>query len=412
VAASGNVTITAAGSVGVTVTSTGTTIAGNLTVDGTTTTINSTTLTVDDKNIELASIASPTDTTADGAGITIKGATDKTFNWVNANTAFTSSENLNLASGKTYKINATDVLTSSIVLGSATGITVGGTSTTTIGLGTNTSAANTVTVGGAITGNVLKIAGTASGTTTLSSDVTTGVINLWTGVTTGTVNFGTGMTTGTVNVGTAAAGTVAVKFNTSASSASAAALTVAGGVGAASAYFTSLTVTNTITGSVSGSASSATTATTATTATNATNIATTGSIVAAGTYYPIFVDSNGSSNQASKTAAAFTFNPGTGTLTATIVTASSDARLKENVKPITGALALVQQLEGVLFNRIGQAHEEIGVIAQQVEAVVPQLVFTDENGMKSVAYANTVALLIEAIKEQQVQIDELKAKIN
>jgi hypothetical protein len=117
------------------------------------------------------------------------------------------------------------------------------------------------------------------------------------------------------------------------------------------------------------------------------------------------------SNQGAQTATAFTFNAGNGTLTATIVTASSDARLKENVKPITGALALVNKLEGVLFNRVGQTREEIGVIAQQVEAVVPQLVFTDEEGMKSVAYANTVALLIEAIKEQQVQIEELKKKV-
>ena len=61
-----------------------TTIAGDLVVNGTTTTINSTTLTVDDKNIELGSVASPTDTTADGGGITLKGATDKTFTYVNS----------------------------------------------------------------------------------------------------------------------------------------------------------------------------------------------------------------------------------------------------------------------------------------------------------------------------------------
>jgi hypothetical protein len=81
------------------------TVTGNLTVNGTTTTVNSTTLTVDDKNIELASVASPTDITADGAGITIKGATDKTFNWVDATDAFTSSEHLALASGKNLYLN-------------------------------------------------------------------------------------------------------------------------------------------------------------------------------------------------------------------------------------------------------------------------------------------------------------------
>ena len=59
------------------------TVTGNSTVNGTTTTINSTTLTVDDKNIELGSTASPTDTTADGGGITLKGTTDKTIAWEN-----------------------------------------------------------------------------------------------------------------------------------------------------------------------------------------------------------------------------------------------------------------------------------------------------------------------------------------
>jgi len=65
------------------------TVAGDLTVNGTTTTINSTTLTVDDKNIEMGSVASPTDITADGGGITLKGSTDKTINWVNSTDSWT-----------------------------------------------------------------------------------------------------------------------------------------------------------------------------------------------------------------------------------------------------------------------------------------------------------------------------------
>ena len=86
------------------------TIAGNLTVSGTTTTINSTTLTVDDKNIELGDVALPTDITADGGGITLKGSTDKTIIWDNANDNWTSSEHWNLASGKEFKINNVVVL--------------------------------------------------------------------------------------------------------------------------------------------------------------------------------------------------------------------------------------------------------------------------------------------------------------
>ena len=59
------------------------TFTGDLTVNGTTTTVNSATLTVDDKNIEMGSVASPSDTTADGGGLTLKGTTDKTILWEN-----------------------------------------------------------------------------------------------------------------------------------------------------------------------------------------------------------------------------------------------------------------------------------------------------------------------------------------
>jgi hypothetical protein len=95
------------------------TIAGNLTVEGTTTTVNSTTITVDDKNLELGSTASPTDAGADGGGITLKGTTDKTWNWVDATDSWTSSEHINLASGKVLKIAGTEVLSVSQYTGNA-----------------------------------------------------------------------------------------------------------------------------------------------------------------------------------------------------------------------------------------------------------------------------------------------------
>jgi hypothetical protein len=130
------------------------------------------------------------------------------------------------------------------------------------------------------------------------------------------------------------------------------------------------------------------------------------------TYYPTFATATGVVAAGVKVATTkLTFNPSTGTLTATILTASSDERLKENVAPISSALDKVMRLQGVEFNRIGQTTKEIGVIAQRVEEVVPELVTTGEDGMKSVAYGNTVALLIEAIKEQQAIIEELKKKI-
>ena len=85
-------------------------VAGNLQVDGTTTTVNSTTLTVDDKNIELGTVNTPSDTTADGGGITLKGATDKTILWDNANDNWSFSEHVNAVTGKEYKVNNVSVL--------------------------------------------------------------------------------------------------------------------------------------------------------------------------------------------------------------------------------------------------------------------------------------------------------------
>ena len=91
-------------------------LSGDLTVNGTTTTISSTTIEVGDKNIVLAS-ASITDAGADGGGLTLKGASDHTWNWVNASDAWTSSEHINIASGKSYYIDGTVVL-SATALGS------------------------------------------------------------------------------------------------------------------------------------------------------------------------------------------------------------------------------------------------------------------------------------------------------
>ena len=125
-------------------TGTSLTLSGDLTVNGTTTTINSTTVTVDDKNLELGSSASPTDAGADGGGITLKGTTDKTFNWVDATDAWTSSENMNLLTGKSLLIAGTSVLNAT-TLGSgvtASSLTSVGTIATGIWNGTAIAIAN------------------------------------------------------------------------------------------------------------------------------------------------------------------------------------------------------------------------------------------------------------------------------
>ena len=91
------------------------------------------------------------------------------------------------------------------------------------------------------------------------------------------------------------------------------------------------------------------------------------------------------------------------------VTALSDIRFKENVRTIDGGLSLVDQLRGVRYNKKGSAVDQIGVIAQEMEEVLPEVVITDGDGVKSVAYGNIVGVLIEAIKELKAEIDQLKA---
>lgn len=99
------------------------------------------------------------------------------------------------------------------------------------------------------------------------------------------------------------------------------------------------------------------------------------------------------------THSALLYNPSIGTLFATDFDSTSDERLKKNIKPIEGALDKVTKLVGVEFDWVNTDKKSIGVIAQQVEEVVPELVHTNSKGYKSVSYGNLAALLIEAIKE-------------
>ena len=95
------------------------------------------------------------------------------------------------------------------------------------------------------------------------------------------------------------------------------------------------------------------------------------------------------------------------------LTETSDISLKENIRPLESSLDKVMKLNGVSFNKkTTPTVKEIGFIAQEVEAVIPELVTETNEGIKTVSYSRVAAVLVETVKEQQAQIDELKEMVN
>jgi hypothetical protein len=142
------------------------------------------------------------------------------------------------------------------------------------------------------------------------------------------------------------------------------------------------------------------------------NLTNTGSTLSAGsgTQRIVLTSQTSGTMTASATTADLTFNNTTNALVCTgTIAATSDEKLKENVITIENALKKVLSLRGVEYDRTDSGDHQIGVIAQEVEKVVPAVVYGDE--IKSVAYGNLIGLLIEAIKEQQKEIEEIKKKL-
>jgi len=102
----------------------------------------------------------------------------------------------------------------------------------------------------------------------------------------------------------------------------------------------------------------------------------------------------------------------TGGVTATTFTSTSDISQKNNIRNITNAVELINQINGVRFNWVSNNEPSAGVIAQEVEKVLPEVVRVDSTGIKAVNYNGLVGLLIEAIKEQQVHINNLHNEVN
>jgi hypothetical protein len=99
------------------------------------------------------------------------------------------------------------------------------------------------------------------------------------------------------------------------------------------------------------------------------------------------------------------------TVNGTSVQLTSDIKLKKNIKPLENSLEKVLQLRGVEYDRIDYERHQIGMIAQEVEKVIPDLVLEDSAGTKVLEYTQLTAVLVEAIKEQQDQINILKQTV-
>jgi len=242
-----------------------------------------------------------------------------------------------------------------------------------------TSASN-VTIGGSLTGI------TGVGTITTGTWNGSSISTSYTDAKVTAVNAGTGIsvnqTTGSLTVTNSGVTSLVAGTN----------ISISGSTGA-------------VTVNVSGTVSAATSAT------NATNTAITDDTSTNSTHYPTYVSAT-SGNAGQKTSSSkFTFNPSSGLLTSTDYNSSSDKRLKTNIKTVESALDKVNSLRGVTFKWKEGGNEAIGLIAQEVQKVIPEVVTKDDSGYLGIRYTNIIGVLVEAIKEQQDQINTLKKQI-
>ena len=286
------------------------TLAGDLTVSGTTTTVNSNDLVIADKTIIVANGTSAANN-ADGAGFEV-GTTGINLKYNHASTAWKSSADIDLATGKSIKINGVTVLSATSILGLAVGS------------------------GGGIV--------TESATQTLT--------NKTLGATTFNNEIRVGATPGPGSAGQ---------------------YLISGGANAPATWQTVSLSTSSITNGNSN---------VSTAASSNVTVTTNGTLCA-------------------------TFNTSQNLVVVGTVTAQSSIALKDNVETISDALSKVMNLRGVEFDYKASGRHQIGVVAEEVEKIVPCVV-DETDGIKSVAYQNLVAVIIEAIKELKSEIETLK----
>ena len=343
------------------------TVTGDLTVSGTTTSINSTNLNVTDKLIEVNRGGS-TAASADGGGIFISGA-NESITWDNGNSRFNISDDAHIAGNIT-------------VTGTVDGRDV------------------------ATDGTKLDTIATNANNYVLPTNLAGDDINIDTGALTGATvisDLDFNITTNTSGLVTDANGTVSTRDLT---------LADLGYSGATNANY--ITNNNQLT-----NGAGYITSFDITTQTDSKYLRSNANDTASG-----IITLSNSTASTTKTTGALVVTGGVGISGAlnvggdVVAYASSDERLKDNIELISNPIEKVQSLKGVTWNwndnadELQQSLPNVGVIAQDVEKVLPELVTDRDNGFKGVDYAKLTGLLIEAIKDQQKQIDELKSKLS
>ena len=127
------------------------------------------------------------------------------------------------------------------------------------------------------------------------------------------------------------------------------------------------------------------------------------------TYYPTLATiTSGTLSAAKVSTTKLTFNPSSGLLTSTDYNSSSDKRLKKGIKTVDSALTKVEALRGVSFTWKDSNTKAIGMIAQEVQDVLPDVVTTDDDGYLGIKYTNVIGVLVEAIKELKADFEAYK----
>ena len=169
-------------------------------------------------------------------------------------------------------------------------------------------------------------------------------------------------------------------------------------------------VTGNVTGNTSGSSGSCTgNSVTATTATVATTVTLTSNSANTAYRVPFTSADTGNVSLFSDTADGMTYNPSTNTLVAGTYNTTSDERIKRNINPIDDALEILNELNGVRFEWKNSGVPSAGVIAQDVEKVLPELVDEVDDIMR-VNYDGLIGVLIESVKTLSKRVEELENK--